>query len=61
MRAHLCASAHVLGFCQATFQGHSTISVDDGCKIQRGYFAVAHDLMQLVSADRNVSGGRIRL
>ncbi len=46
MRAHLCVSAYALGFCQATSQGHSTISVDDGCKIQRGYFAVAHDLMQ---------------
>ncbi len=46
MRAHLCASAHALGFCQVSSQGHSTISVDDGCKIQRGYLAVAHDLMQ---------------
>ncbi len=46
MRAYQCASAHALGFCQATSQGHSAISVDDGCKIQRGYFAVAHDLMQ---------------
>ncbi len=46
MRAHLCASAHALGFCQATSQGQSANSVDDGCKIQRGYFAVAHDLMQ---------------
>ncbi len=29
-------------FCLATSQDHSTISVDDGCKIQRGYFAVAN-------------------
>ncbi len=37
---HTCA--HALGFGQTTSQGHSTISVDDGCKIQRGYFAVAN-------------------
>ncbi len=37
---HTCG--HTLGFCQTTSQGHSTISVNDGCKIQRGYFAIAN-------------------
>ncbi len=37
---HTCAKALV--FCLATSQDHTTISVDDGCKIQRGYFTVAY-------------------
>ncbi len=37
---HTCT--HALRFCQATLQGNSTIPVNDGCKIQRGNFAIAN-------------------